>query len=113
MTSSTSGQRWTPAGARCSLCRTAGFKPRFIAIPDGITHVLSMVASESAVTLLPDYFKATTHPDIAFVPVSDSKARWDFIVLWQRGKTNLSTTALVNALKETALQFSGVETSGA
>ncbi len=89
-----------------SLCRNVGFKPRFLAIPDGITHVLSMVASESAVTLLPDYFKTTTHPGIAFVPISDAKARWDFIVLWQRGKTPASITTLVNALKETALQLS-------
>lgn len=90
-----------------SLCRTAKFKPRFIAIPDGITHVLSMVASESAVTLLPDYFRTTTHPGIAFVPLSDSKARWDFIVLWQRGKTTSATTALVDALKQTAHLLSG------
>ncbi|MBB5038546.1 LysR family transcriptional regulator [Prosthecobacter dejongeii] len=89
-----------------SLCRTAGFKPRFLAHPDGITHVLSMVASESAVTLLPDYFKSTTHPGITFVPISDAKARWDFIVLWQRGKTPTSITTLVNALKKTAQQFS-------
>lgn len=89
-----------------SLCRAAGFKPRFIAIPDGITHVLSMVASESAVTLLPGYFKANTHPGIVFVPVSDPKARWDFIVLWQRGKTPAITTALVDALKDTAHPFS-------
>jgi DNA-binding transcriptional LysR family regulator len=89
-----------------SLCRTAGFKPRFIAIPDGITHVLSMVASESAVTLLPDYFRASTHPGIAFVPVSDPKAHWDFIVLWQRGKTAPATSALIDALKETVLQLS-------
>lgn len=93
--------RWITA-----LCRTAGFKPRFLAHPDGITHVLSMVASESAVTLLPDYFISTTHPGIAFVPVSDSKARWDFMVLWQRGKTPVSITTLVNALKETAVRFS-------
>lgn len=69
-----------------SLCRAAGFKPRFIAITDGITHVLSTVGSESAVTLLPDYFMATTHPGITFVPVADTKARWDFILLGQRGK---------------------------
>ncbi|GAA5115494.1 LysR family transcriptional regulator [Luteolibacter yonseiensis] len=90
-----------------SLCRTAGFKPRFIATTDGITHVLSMVASESAVTLLPDYFKTTSHPGITFVPVSDARARWDFIVLWQRGKTTACTTALVEALKEAALKISG------
>jgi DNA-binding transcriptional LysR family regulator len=89
-----------------SLCRTAGFKPRFIANPDGITHVLSTVASESAVTLLPDYFKTTSHPGITYVPVSDGKAHWDFIVLWQRGKTSASATALLEALKEAALQLS-------
>jgi len=88
-----------------SLCRTAGFKPRFISTTDGITHVLSMVASESAVTLLPDYFRTTSHPGITFVPVSDAKARWDFIVLWQRGKTTAATMALVEVLKEAALKI--------
>lgn len=89
--------RWIAA-----LCRTAGFKPRMVAVTDGISHVLSMVASESAVTLLPDYFQTTRHPGITFVPVSDPKARWDFIVLWQRGKVPAATRAFVDALKETA-----------
>ncbi|MEK7954161.1 LysR family transcriptional regulator [Luteolibacter soli] len=85
-----------------SLCRSAGFKPRFLSIIDGITHMLSMVASESAVTLLPDYFRAASHPGVTFVPVADANARWDLIVLWQRGKTSAATTALVAALKATA-----------
>lgn len=85
-----------------SLCRAAGFKARFVAETDGISHVLSMVASESAVTLLPDYFLKEKHPGIAFVPVADPKARWDFIVLWQRGKVPASTRALVEVLKETS-----------
>lgn len=89
-----------------SLCRNAGFKPRFIAIPDGITHVLSAVASESAVTLLPDYF-TITHPGITFVPVSDAKARWDFIILRQRGKSTSETIALIDALREQALRLPG------
>lgn len=88
-----------------ALCRTAGFKPRFISLIDGISHVLSMVVSESAVTLVPDYFMKTSHPGIVFVPVSDATARWDFIVLWQKGKSPASTQALVNALKSTALQL--------
>ena len=83
-----------------SLCRAAGFKTRFLALTDGISHVLSMVASESSVTLLPDYFLTERHPGIAFVPVDDPKARWDFIVLWQRGKVPASTRALVDVLKE-------------
>jgi DNA-binding transcriptional LysR family regulator len=85
-----------------SLCRAAGFKTRFLAVNDGISHVLSTVASESAVTLLPDYFLIEKHPGVDFVPVSDPKARWDFIVLWQRGKVPTSTRALVEVLKEIA-----------
>lgn len=84
-----------------SLCRAAGFKPRFLAMPDGITNVLSLVASESAVTLVPDYFIGFQHPGVAFVPVTDGKVKWDFIVLWQRGKVPASTIALVEALSET------------
>lgn len=86
-----------------SLCRTTGFKPRFLAVTDGISHVLSMVASESAVTLVPDYFMGTKHPGIVFVPLSDPKARWDFIILWQRGKASVATRAFVDALRSTPI----------
>ncbi len=85
-----------------SLCRIAGFKTRLLASPDGISHVLSMISAETAVTLLPDYFLSYAHPGIHFVPVSDSKAKWDFIILWQRGKTPPSALALINALRENA-----------
>jgi hypothetical protein len=39
---------------------------------------------------------------VVFVPVSDTSARWDFIVLWQKGATPPVTRALVAALKEVA-----------
>jgi DNA-binding transcriptional LysR family regulator len=87
-----------------ALCRKAKFKPRFIALVDGITHVLSAVASEPAVTLMPDYFTTTSHPGVVFVPVSDPAAKWEFIVLWQRGKVPASITALVEALKQAAVR---------
>jgi DNA-binding transcriptional LysR family regulator len=86
--------RWMTA-----LCRAAGFKPRFAVVTDGITHVLSQVASESAVTLLPGYFRSFKHPGIIFVPVSDANACWDFIVLSQRGPMPPATRALVEALQ--------------
>jgi len=88
-----------------ALCRTAGFKPRFSVVVDGITNVLSLVASESAVTLLPAYFQEFKHPGVKFVPVPDPRAKWDFIVLWQRGKVPASTRALVHELKESAARF--------
>jgi DNA-binding transcriptional LysR family regulator len=81
-----------------SLCRNAGFKPRYASVTDGITNVLSQVVSESAVTILPEYFLSFKHPGVVFVPVSDAKAKWDFIVLWQRGKVHATTRALVDAL---------------
>ncbi len=84
------------------LCKTAGFKPRMAVIVDGLTNVLSLVVSESAVTLLPDYFLESSHPGISFVPVSDAEARWDFIVLWQKGHTSAATRALLEALKAVA-----------
>ncbi|RBP42538.1 LysR family transcriptional regulator [Roseimicrobium gellanilyticum] len=82
------------------VCKAAGFKARFLVTVDGITNVLSQVASESAVTLLPDYFLKSQHPGVTFVPVTDERARWDFIVLWQRGRAPASTRALVDALNE-------------
>ncbi len=90
-----------------SLCRAAGFKPRFVVITDGITHVLSQVVSESAVTLLPEYFRDFKHPGVVFVPVSDAKARWDFILLWQRGKVPTTTRALVDALSRVGESIAG------
>ncbi|MEY4482950.1 MAG: hypothetical protein RL693_402 [Verrucomicrobiota bacterium] len=89
--------RWMTA-----LCKAVGFKPRFALIVDGITNVLSEVVSESAVTLLPDYFLKSSHPGVTFVRVSDEAARWDFIVLWQKGRASASTRALVAALKQLA-----------
>jgi len=85
-----------------ALCHRAGFRPRFIGTFDGITHVLGQVAAESATTLLPAYFRTFTHPGITFVPISDSQAVWDFIILWQRGKTPTATHLLVDALANAA-----------
>lgn len=90
-----------------ALCRAAGFKPRFAVVTDGITHVLSQVVSESAVTLLPEYFRTFTHPGAVFVPVSDAKARWDLIVLCQSGQLAPATRAFVEGLEAVARTLPG------
>ncbi len=89
--------RWMTA-----LCKTSGFKPSFVAIVDGLTNVMSHVVSESAVTLVPAYFAKSSHPGVTFVTVSDVKAKWDFIVLWQKGSASPAGLALVNALRQVA-----------
>lgn len=89
--------RWMAA-----LCKTAGFKSRFVAVVDGLTNVMSHVVSESAVTLVPAYFAKSSHPGVAFVPLSDAAAKWDFIVLSQKGSASPAARALVEALKQVA-----------
>jgi DNA-binding transcriptional LysR family regulator len=86
--------RWMGA-----LCRTAGFKPTIEAVVDGITNVLSMVVSEMGVTLLPAYPNNFQYPGVCFIPVKDARATWDFILLWQSGKIQKTTLALIEALK--------------
>lgn len=80
-----------------SLCRSAGFKARLVASVDGVTHVLSRIASESFVTLLPAYFLGSTHPGVVFRPLVDTKAGWDFILLRQKGRMTPAMRALVEA----------------
>lgn len=88
-----------------ALCRKAGFKPRFIGSVDGVTHLLSRIASESCLTLLPDYFLGFSHPGVVFKPVSDVHARWDFILLRQKGKLTMPMRALVDALQSRAARL--------
>jgi len=88
-----------------ALCRKAGFKPRFIGSVDGVTHVLSRVASDACVTLLPDYFLGFSHPGVVFKVVSDAHARWEFILLRQKGKMTPPMRALVEALQASSAQM--------
>lgn len=87
-----------------TLCRMAGFRPKFVATCDGIHNVLSLVVSETATTFLPEYFQNFAHPGVVFVPIAEAKASWDLIVLWQRGNASKETRAFVNLLSETAKQ---------
>jgi DNA-binding transcriptional LysR family regulator len=80
------------------LCRRLRFRPRFIREADTITETFSLIVSEGAVTLLPDYFSGDAPPGVALKPVSDAHAHWDYLVLWQRGKTPPTTRTFLNAL---------------
>ena len=83
------------------LCRKAGFRPRFLAEGDSIGEVFSLIASEGAVTLLPDYFNQPP-PGTRFVPLADLAARWELLLLWQRGRAPVVLLAMVDLLGELA-----------
>ena len=84
------------------LCRKAGgFKPRFVQEADSITHMLSLVASDGAVTLVPSYIRDLAAAAVRMIPVADAEARWDFLVVWQRGRTAKPLQTLLEALSTT------------
>lgn len=68
------------------LCRGAGFRPWFVEHARGLAHMLSLLVSENAVTLLPGLVSASKVPGVAFRPLKGSSVKWDLQVAWQRGK---------------------------
>ncbi len=68
------------------LCSLAGFKPRFIEQTGNVSETYTLVVSEGAVALLPDYLEGAPPPGVVHRPLSDTWAKWDLYVLRQRGR---------------------------
>jgi DNA-binding transcriptional LysR family regulator len=84
------------------LCRRAGFRPQFVQEAASVSNMFTLVGSEGAVTLVPAYLKSFPVAGVAMVQLSDAKANWDFLVVWQRGRTAQSLRALLDALTASA-----------
>jgi DNA-binding transcriptional LysR family regulator len=84
------------------ICRTAGFRPKFIGNADSLSEAFSLIASEGAVTLFPDYFVQSPPPGVVLVPLIDEAATWDLLLLWQRGKAPVVLKAMVEILVRVA-----------
>jgi len=87
------------------LCRRAGFRPNFVQKAGSVSNMFTLIGSEGAVTLVPAYLKSFPVAGVAMVPLSDTKASWDFLVVWQRGRTGKSLHALLDALAASANAF--------
>ena len=84
------------------LCRKAGgFKPKFVQEADSVTHLLSLITSEGAVALVPSYLRDLPAAGVKMIPISDAEARWDFLVVWQRGRTAGPLQTMIEALSTT------------
>ena len=84
------------------LCRRARFRPNFVDDADSLTHALSLLVAENAVTLLPDLVSKTPAPGVTCRPLDERTARWDLQVAWQRGSMTPPVRALVDALTTNA-----------
>src|SRR6516165_3431023 len=96
-----------PGRDRCitQLCRPAGFRPKFVQKAASVSNMFTLIGSEGAVTLVPAYLKSFPVAGVAMVPLSDTKATWDFLVVWQRGRNAKSLRALLDALAVSANSF--------
>jgi DNA-binding transcriptional LysR family regulator len=82
------------------LCRKAGFRPKFGQEGESISHALAQIVSDGSVLLAPEYLRAFPAPAVAMIPVSDPYATWEFLIVWQRGRTGAALRALIDALTE-------------
>ncbi|HVE15719.1 MAG TPA: LysR family transcriptional regulator [Chthoniobacterales bacterium] len=83
------------------LCRRAGFRPNFVQGANSVSEAFSMVNSEGLIAIGPAYLKTFAASGVARVEISDPKATWDFIIVWQRGKASASLRALLDTLSTT------------
>ncbi|HWL53278.1 MAG TPA: LysR family transcriptional regulator [Chthoniobacteraceae bacterium] len=84
------------------LCRKAGFHARFTHPAKSLQQKLSLIANENAVTLEPAYLRHFPTAGVSMVALADPGATWDFLVVWQRGRTAGPTHALLEALSAAA-----------
>jgi DNA-binding transcriptional LysR family regulator len=93
------------------LCRRAGFRPRFLQQGNSVSEMFTLVSGEGMVSLAPAYLKTFPTAGVSMVPISDSAATWDFLIVWQRGRTSDSLQALLKALAKTADEACAEEVS--
>lgn len=82
-----------------SLCARSGFRPRFMAGTSSISETFALVAGEGAVSLVPDYMEGRPPPGITFVPLSDKHAKWNLLVMRQRGSGPITARRLVELIR--------------
>jgi len=86
------------------ICRKGGFRPRFVVEGASIGESFSLVASEGAVMVLPDYFAQSPPPGAKLLPLIDPAATWDLLPSWQRGRAPAVFKAMIALLGQNAKQ---------
>ena len=80
------------------MFKRAGFRPRFVADAESLTHGFTLVVGENAVALVPQYSTKTHAPGVVFRPIADSMVKWDLLVAWQRGKISAPMRSVLDRL---------------
>ncbi len=80
------------------ICRRARFRPKIIENASSLTHTLSLLVAENAVTLLPSLITERKIAGVTFRPLRGSSIKWELQAAWQRGKITEPVRELVNLL---------------
>jgi DNA-binding transcriptional LysR family regulator len=80
------------------ISRKAGFRARFVDDAESLSHGLSLVVTEGAVSLIPEYAKKSGAPGVSFIPLKEPSVKWNLIVAWQRGRVSAPLRSLLNAM---------------
>ena len=83
------------------LYRESGYKPDILYRSSDLEVILTMVAAEEGISILPDYFtnKLSGADNLVFIPLSGVKEHEEIDVIWRRDNTNPLRAEWTEAIK--------------
>lgn len=85
-----------------SACRMAGFSPSVIHSPDLMATVLTMVAAEQGVSVVPEGVKNLRSRQVAFVPISPALDPIPLVMCWRAKSDSPPRDAFLQLVRERA-----------
>lgn len=86
------------------LCRRAGFRPRFGPEAESMIDLGTLALSEDGVALLPELVGEFAVPSVVARPLADTFAKWELLVVWQRGRMAAPVRTFLEALPSSAVE---------
>jgi DNA-binding transcriptional LysR family regulator len=89
-----------------NLCRQAGFEPKIInnIQVTGIVTILSLVAAEIGIAILPDHGKVLYRQDIIYRPLQDSSLTRPAVAVWRQDDLSIVLHQFLNVM-QTVIQL--------
>jgi len=85
-----------------SACKTAGFSPSVVHSPDLMATVLTMVAAEQGVSVVPEGVRNLRSRQVAFVPISPALDPIPLIMCWREKSDSPPRDAFLQLVRERA-----------
>lgn len=82
------------------VCRQAGFEPRVVQEAMEVATVMSFVAAEMGVALIPESLQGLVRPGIAFRPISPPAPRLPLAIMYRAGPRSPTTEAFLSVVNE-------------